>query len=283
MRTLIGIWRLFLLFLLTIVIFIAAVGLLPIVGPQTRAWLIRKLAPLVPRVLGMRVTVKGRVPDASAITGKRTGVPGYLVSANHISFLDIFLLDSILPVRFIAKKEIGAWPIFGTITTHVGTIYIDRSRRRAVLEVAKAMAAAMREGSNVLFFPEGTTGSGDALLPFHANLFAAVGPEGIADGTAEVLPITIRYLQDGHTSTIPSYAHQPLWTVLKRVVFSRGLSAEVCVLNPIPTKGRDRRALSLEASAVMAAALGWPDVTAENERKRRERLEAVGVQEAEQK
>ena len=280
MRAVVGCWRLFLLLLLTVVIFIAAVGLLPVIGPQRRAWLIRKLAPLVPKALGLRVTVRGRVPDPSALTGMRRGRPGYLVSANHISFLDIFLLDAILPVRFIAKKEIGAWPVFGTITTHVGTIYIDRSRKRAVLEVAEAMAGAMREGANVLFFPEGTTGPGDALLPFHANLFAAACAEGVSDGSAEILPVTIRYTQDGRTSTIPSYAHQPLWEVLKRVVFSKGLGAEVTVLAPIPAGEGDRRRLSLAASAAMAAALGWTDATAEAERSRLERLRAAGIREA---
>ena len=279
MRAIIGCWRLLVLLFLTIVVFFAATCLLPLAGPKRRARIIRFLAPVIPRALGMRVTVRGRVPDASATLGAREGAPGYLVSANHISFLDIFILDSILPVRFIAKKEIGSWPVFGTITTHVGTIYIDRSRKRAVLEVAEAMAAAMREGSNVLFFPEGTTGPGDRLLPFHANLFAAAGAECMPAGGVEVLPVTIRYTQDGETSVIPSYAHQSLWTVLKRIVFSRGLGAEVTVLDPIPADGVERRELSAQASRVMSAALGWPDATARMERERAERLRAAGVHE----
>ena len=187
MRYVVGSVRLVGLFFLTIFIFFVAIGILPVLQVRSRAKVIKTLAPVIPWVLGMKVLVKGQIPNAAAARGLREDGPGYLVSANHISFMDIFLMDSILPVRFIAKKEIGSWPVFGPITTHVGTIYIDRSRKRAVLEVAEAMAAALKEGTNVLFFPEGTTGPGDRLLPFYANLFAAAEPAG-----AELLPVTIR-------------------------------------------------------------------------------------------
>ena len=276
MRYIVGGVRFFMLFLLTIFIFIAACCVLPCLSRRGRAWLIKNLAPTIPWVLGVKVTVKGRVPDAGAAAGVREDGPGYLVAANHISFMDIFILDSILPVRFIAKKEIGSWPVFGAISNHVGTIYIDRSRKRAVLEVAESMAAALREGTNVLFFPEGTTGPGTRLLPFYANLFAAAEP-----AAADLLPVTVRYTLKGETSDIPSYAKLTLWEVLKRIVFTPGLGAEVTILDPIPTAGRERRELALEASRVMSGALGWPDATALKEREREARLEAAGVHHAE--
>ncbi|MDO5530667.1 1-acyl-sn-glycerol-3-phosphate acyltransferase [Sutterella sp.] len=275
MRYVVGTFRLILLFFLAILIFLVAVGLFPVLQHRTRAWYVKHLAPWITAVIGVRVTVKGSVPDPSAAAGIRDRGPGYLVSANHISFLDIFILDSILPVRFIAKKEIGSWPVFGPITTHVGTIYIDRSRKRAVLEVAEAMAAALREGTNVLFFPEGTTGPGDKLLPFYANLFAGAEPAG-----AEILPVTIRYTVNGETSTLASYAHETLGTVLKRVIFTPGVGAEVTILDPIPSVGRDRRELAAEASRVMAGALGWADATAEKERARSDRMRASGIRSA---
>lgn len=275
MRYVVGSVRLVGLFFLTIFIFFVAIGILPVLQVRSRAKVIKTLAPVIPWVLGMKVLVKGQIPNAAAARGLREDGPGYLVSANHISFMDIFLMDSILPVRFIAKKEIGSWPVFGPITTHVGTIYIDRSRKRAVLEVAEAMAAALKEGTNVLFFPEGTTGPGDRLLPFYANLFAAAEPAG-----AELLPVTIRYTLDGKTSLIPAYANLPLWTVLKQIVFTPGLVAEVTIINPIATTGRDRRELALEASRVMSGALGWPDATAEKEKAREEKLRQAGVHHA---
>ena len=68
--------------------------------------------------------------------------------------------------------------------------------------------------------------------------------------------------------------------MLKQIVFTPGLVAEVTILDPIPTAGRDRRELALEASRVMAGALGWPDATAEKEKAREEKLRQAGVHHA---
>ena len=246
--------------------------MLPVLTDGTRAAWIRRLAGVVPRIMGVRVRVSGGIPDADAVTlGRRQGKTGYMVCSNHISFLDIFLLDSILPVRFVAKKEIESWPVFGLISRAAGTLFIDRSRRRAVLEMAEKMNESLRAGESVLFFPEGTTGEGRVLLPFYANLFAsAVATE------AELIPVVIRYTQKGEITTIPSYAGNiPLFTVMKRIVFSSGLEAEVQVLEPISSAGVDRKTLCAQTSAVMSAALGVPDATAAKEEAVRQRREAA--------
>ena len=71
------------------------------------------------RVLGVRMTVRGAVPVAqSAECGVNGEGPGYMVCANHVSFIDIFILDAVLPCRFVAKKEIASWPVFGFISAH---------------------------------------------------------------------------------------------------------------------------------------------------------------------
>lgn len=268
MRTLVGGARFLLLAVLFVFIFFLVVGLFPVISDERRVRLVKRWAPSFVRALGIRIDVRGKVPNADAATGLRRDGPGYLVCANHISFVDIFVLDAVLPVRFIAKKEIASWPLFGHIARHVGTIFIDRSSRRAVVDVAAAMERVMRSGENALFFPEGTTGPGDALLPFYGNLFSAAGPAG-----AEVLPVTLRYLVDGETSTMPSYAHRGLFPVMWDVARARNVSVEVTVLDPIDASNADRRRICAEASRVMAASLGWPDATAEKARALRERLD----------
>lgn len=267
MRYLVGSWRLFLIALYVLFLIFFVVLVLPVLTDGARASWIRCLARTVPRIMGLRVKVMGTVPDRQAVEKGRREETGYMVCSNHISFLDIFLLDSILPVRFVAKKEIESWPVFGLIARAAGTLFIDRSRRRAVLEMAQQMNEALRSGESVLFFPEGTTGEGRLLLPFYANLFAsAVATE------AELLPVTIRYTQNGEVTTIPSYAGRiPLFTVMKRIVFSSGLEAEVRLLDPMKTIGMDRKALCAETSARMSAALGVPDATAEKEEALRRR------------
>ena len=153
----------------------------------------------------------------------------------------------------------------------------DRSRKRAVLEIADAMAGAINEGTNVLFFPEGTTGNGLELLPFHPNLFEAAVRSG-----AQILPVTLRYTLDGKPSGLVSYAGDvALFTVLKRILFTPGLGVEVTVLDPVSVDGKTRQALCLEASALMSGALGVSDVTAEREEARRRRLQAMSETKAE--
>lgn len=272
MRYLIGSFRFLLIALYILFLIFFAVLVLPVLTDGSRAAWIRRLARTVPRIMGVRVKVSGGIPDRDAVTlAHRQGKTGYMICSNHISFLDIFLLDSILPVRFVAKKEIESWPVFGLISRAAGTLFIDRNRRRAVLEMAEKMNETLRAGESVLFFPEGTTGEGRVLLPFYANLFAsAVATE------AELIPVVIRYTQNGEITTIPSYAGAiPLFTVMKRIVFSSGLEAEVQVLEPISSSGVDRKTLCAQTSAVMSAALGVPDATAAKEEAARQRREAA--------
>ena len=221
--------------------------------------MIRRVAAWLPMAFGIRVRVKGRVPDeGSRSTGISSRGKGYLICANHISFADIFVLDSVLPSCFVAKAEIARWPLFGAITTGVDTIYIDRGNRRAIVLVAEAMRAALEAGRNVLFFPEGTTGPGDRLLPFHPNLFSSACSCG-----AEVLPMSLRYTLRGETTTLTSYAHESLFRVLRRIVFTPGLGVEVSIGEPVATEGRDRREVCADTARFVAQSMGMPDATAE--------------------
>ena len=59
------------------------------------------------------------------------GLPGnVLIVANHISWLDIFVVLSVQPARFVAKAELKRWPVLGWLITGVGTLYVERARRR---------------------------------------------------------------------------------------------------------------------------------------------------------
>lgn len=277
MRYVIGCGRMAAVGIMILVILFILLVLFPLVGRKGRGRCVRRVCRVLMRVLGVRMTVRGAVPVAQrAECGVNGEGPGYMVCANHVSFIDIFILDAVLPCRFVAKKEIASWPVFGFIARGTGTLFIDRSRKRAVLEIADAMAGAINEGTNVLFFPEGTTGNGLELLPFHPNLFEAAVRSG-----AQILPVTLRYTLDGKPSGLVSYADVALFTVLKRILFTPGLGVEVTVLDPVSVDGKTRQALCLEASALMSGALGVSDVTAEREEARRRRLQAMSETKAE--
>ncbi|MEW1576661.1 lysophospholipid acyltransferase family protein [Streptomyces microflavus] len=217
-----------------------------------RGWLVRRWARCVPRAFGVRVTVRVHPYDP--------GSGGELVVANHISWLDIPLVASVLPGRMLAKSEVGRWPLLGRLAGLGGTLFIDRDRLRALPGAVDTVAAALRAGSRVVAFPEGSTwcgrGSGGVFRP--AVFQAAI------DAEVSVRPVRITY---GTAGAVAFVGDDPLAASLWRVVRAAGLTAEVDVLAPIPagarafvpaSGGSGRRAL---ARAARAAVVGT-DLTA---------------------
>lgn len=119
------------------------------------------------RILGVRVACTGPRPPA-----------GSLVTSNHLSYLDIIVLGSLLPVVFVSKSEVRNWPFVGWVATMVGTIYIDRSRKRDALRVLARMQTALGRGDSVVIFPEATSTEGATILPFRSFLLAGAAKDG---------------------------------------------------------------------------------------------------------
>ena len=121
------------------------------------------------RVLGGRLIVDGRPPTA----------PFFLVS-NHLSYIDILVLASVVDTFFIAKAEIRSWPLFGLLCRTVGTIFIDRELRRDVQRVNRLVADTLQEGYGVVLFPEGTSSQGHEVMAFRSALLAYPAQQGMA-------------------------------------------------------------------------------------------------------
>jgi 1-acyl-sn-glycerol-3-phosphate acyltransferase len=119
-----------------------------------RAWS-RSLLP----ALGVDVTTIGRPP----------GQP-FLLVCNHLSYLDIPLLGSRVGGVFIAKSEIAGWPVIGLLCRAVNTIFIDRSLRRDIPRVMRAIDRELALGRGVVLFAEGTSSRGATVLPFRTSL-----------------------------------------------------------------------------------------------------------------
>src|SRR5215210_2559116 len=105
--------------------------------------------------------------------------PLMLVS-NHVSWLDIFMINAIVAVRFVAKSEIRGWPALGWLCARAGTIFINRGRRRDTTRVNQVVARALVGGDVFTVFPEGTTTDGSTLLKFHASLLEPALEAGAA-------------------------------------------------------------------------------------------------------
>ena len=96
-----------------------------------------------------------------------------LFVSNHISYLDIPILGSIVPLRFVAKSEVKHWPILGFLSKLASTIFIKRVRSDSLFQKNKIFNL-LSEGKKLLIFPEGTTSDGNRVLPFKSSLFSAL-------------------------------------------------------------------------------------------------------------
>jgi 1-acyl-sn-glycerol-3-phosphate acyltransferase len=174
---------------------------------------------------------------------------------NHISWLDIFVINARSPATFIAKSEIRDWPFVGWLCTLVGTLYIERGRPSAVRQATKAIAGELERDVLIAVFPEGTTTFGRSLEPFHSALF-----QPALDASANLQPIALRYLDASGTHTdAAGYVGETsfmesVWTI----VSTRRLIAEINLLAPVPARGESRRSLAQKTEAAIAGALGVP-------------------------
>src|SRR5256885_5991843 len=187
------------------------------------------------RICAMRLIVTGSPLDPQlARNGVLAGTPGRLILANHISWIDVFALLGTFPSRFVAKAEIGRWPMIGLLVTLVGTLYIERGRRHAVAAMNQRVRDRIRSGESVVVFAEGTTTDGFSLLPFHSNLIAPVLEIG-----CEIWPVALRYTDCGvQTSAAGFVGDVGLVTSLWNILIARDIAIEVAVL-PVLTATAD--------------------------------------------
>lgn len=115
-----------------------------------------------------------------------------LMLSNHVSYLDIVVLGSVLPCSFVAKAEVESWPIFGWLAKQQRTIFVQRDPRRAKGQL-EDMKRRLQDGGCLVLFPEGTSSDGSRVLPFKSSLLQASEIEMPDTGQVEVQTISIAY------------------------------------------------------------------------------------------
>ena len=187
-------------------------------------------------------------------------VPNALIVSNHLSWLDIFLINTAQPSRFIAKDTIRSWPVIGWLATQAGTVFLKRDSARDLRNTFRILVTCLKAGEHFVFFPEGTSGSSqNRLLPFHPNLFEAAIETG-----SPVQPCVLHYTdkQNRFHSAIDSEIKLSLWHNIQRVLKADTIQAELLILPAIETVGMQRRVLSQKAhDAIKAALLSHPAYT----------------------
>jgi 1-acyl-sn-glycerol-3-phosphate acyltransferase len=180
--------------------------------------------------LAIKLIVNGRPPVYGPM----------LLVANHISWVDIVVMHATRHCRFVSKDEIARWPVVSTLAGAADTLYITRESRRDAMRVVHQMAECLKGGDVLAIFPEGTTGDGSTLLPFHANLLqAAIAAD------APVQPVALQFVDaaSGQISFAPCYVgDDTLWQSLWRTLCADNVQAVVRFGTPERSQGRDRRA-----------------------------------------
>jgi 1-acyl-sn-glycerol-3-phosphate acyltransferase len=222
----------------------------PLTAPARRRLTLQRWSADLLVIFGVRVRFLNGAAGAAQAHAMRA-----LIVSNHVSWLDIFVINSVLPCRFVAKSDIRDWPAIGWLCHKAGTIFISRGRARDVRRIFKSLVESLRMGEHVAFFPEGTTAAQGTLLPFHANLF-----EAAIDAEVPVLPFALRYL-DGRGGLHPAAEYIGDTTFIQSMVMilqGGGMQAELVMLPSIASVGAHRRELSLEAHAAIASAWSEP-------------------------
>lgn len=215
-----------------------------LLGVRLRHRLTRHWARAVLRAFGVRVSVVGTPPGSAARHGPPR--PGELVVANHVSWLDIPLIASVLPGRMLAKSELRRWPVLGAVAARGGTLFLERDRLRALPAAVAAMGSALRGGSRVVVFPEGSTWCGRG----EGGRFRPAAFQAALDAGAAVRPVRLSY---GPTGAAAFVGDDPLATSLWRVATAARLTAEIRLLPPlVPGPRTDRRALARSAQLAVA-------------------------------
>ncbi len=200
----------------------------PKLEPQAQAREVEDWSRDMLSIMGITVRLQGKPSDGPV-----------LMAANHISWLDILVMHAARHCRFIAKSEIRDWPLLGVLTAGGGSLFIERSSHRDAKRVVHLMAEALSQGQVLGVFPEGGTGDGKTLLPFHGNLLQAA-----IEAQSLIQPVGLQFLEaeSGMKSFAPCYqAEDTLLGSVWRTLCAPPLVAIVHYGEKELAQGRSRR------------------------------------------
>lgn len=195
-------------------------------------------------ILNIGIQIEGRQPAH--------GEGGCLMVANHVSWLDIFVLNALHPSRFIAKSEVRGWPVIGWLCERGGTIFIGRAVRQDAASINQHVGMLLKQGVCVGLFPEGTSTDGSQVGHFHSALI-----QPAIDAGVKLCPIALRYQDEaGELSAAAAFTGDTsLVQSICRILRCRQVNVLV-VFNPTLTSSNEnRRVLARAAQDYITQAL----------------------------
>lgn len=193
---------------------------------------------------GVHVVTYGKLPNEN--------LSNTMFLANHVSWIDIHALNSILPLQFIAKSDINNWPVLGYLVRKSGTIFINRASRKDTARIVSTTTEQLEMGGNIGFFPEGTTTDGTFLAHFKSSIVQAA-----INANAMLHPVAIRYpLTKGGINTKMAYAGDTtLGECMMHILKQKKPIVELHFLEPIDSQKANRQVLTKIAHEAIASTL----------------------------
>lgn len=175
-----------------------------------------------------------------------------LIISNHVSWLDIFVMNAQQPCYFVAKSDIRNWPIIGWLSQKAGTIFLERGKQREVRRIYEGLVHQIHDGKRIAFFPEGTTAAQGTVLAFHANLF-----EAAIEAQVPIEPFSIRYLDASGKlhSAVDFIGEMTIVESMQAILKGGKITAELRQLRTINTINAHRREIAQEARLAVARSL----------------------------
>ncbi len=164
-----------------------------------------------------------------------------LIVTNHISWLDVFVLNAVVPMRFVAKSEVRRWPVIGWLCARAQTLFIERGKARSAARINVQLVDLLQRGECLAIFPEGTTTDGLKVEHFHSSLL-----QPAIDAGALVHPIAIRYQdRSGAHCLASAYIDEiSFGTSMWNILSTAELHVQLVATPPLDASGTDRRNLT---------------------------------------
>ena len=223
-------YRLVLILVKTVLIAGATLFYLPLLNSNHKQKLIHSWIDRYLCLLG----VSGQLVNSDVLPSQP-----FMLVANHISWLDFFVLQSLHPLRVVAKAEVSRIPFVGSLAKSTGIIFTDRHRTFSVKKTISDITKALQHES-VCIFPEGTTHLNNQIMPFKSALLQSAIDAGVT-----VIPLVIKYVDmtTGERTDAPAYFHVSFGTTLMQILRNQPIKAifEIC---PPAVNGLNRRELA---------------------------------------
>lgn len=209
-------------------------------GERRRRWSLKLLA-----ILGIELQF-----DAGALP------KGCLIVSNHISWVDIFAINAVLPAAFISKAEVRSWLAIGWLASRNETVFLRRGSRGHARIVNAEIATLIGDGKAVALFPEGTTTDGTHVQHFHAALL-----QPAIAARSPIVPLAISYHHaDGSRSLAAAYdADVSLGESMLSIAAARSLVVRLQFATAIDTIATPERRIVAKRARDAIVARACPD------------------------